>query len=122
MNAKRGRSILRAIAGGAALGAAILLSQGCSSGCDAGIVDRAVAFIDAHRACETNADCIDIGTFCDELPGGATCGQKAMNLSGAASLEWRTLSQELRACAPSSCPTCDELVEPACTNGACTPS
>jgi hypothetical protein len=112
------RRLLRLLATGIALGVAALLSQACSTGCDAEVVNRAVAFIDEHQACETDNDCVNISDFCEELPGG-WCGQQLMNRTGAESLDWHALSLELRACAPDSCTTCDGLLVPTCSGGVC---
>lgn len=112
------RASFRTFTAGALLGAAALLSQSCSSGCDGELIDDAVAFIDAHQSCETDEDCVDIGDFCEELPGG-WCGQKFMNRAGAVSVEWRELSRQLRSCAPSPCTVCGGLFLPQCSGGVC---
>jgi hypothetical protein len=111
--------LLRVFGTGAVLGVAALLSQACSTGCDAELIGRAVAFIDAHQACETDDDCVVIRDFCEELPGG-WCGQlQGMNRTGAESPSWHALSEELKGCAPDSCTTCDGLLVPNCSGGFC---
>lgn len=109
---------LRTVTGCAALVIAALLSQACSTGCDGETVDRAVAFIDAHQACETDDDCVVIRDYCEEVPGG-WCGQIAMNRVGAESEQWHALSEKLSACAPSSCMVCDGLLVAGCADGVC---
>ena len=90
---------------------------GCST-CDDESIDRAVAFIDAHQGCETDADCVVVSDMCEEIPGG-WCGQIPMNREGAESSEWRTLAEEVRSCAPDSCTVCDGALVPSCGNGSC---
>jgi hypothetical protein len=100
------------------LATAALLNQACSTGCDSETVDAAVAFIDAHQACETDDDCVVISDYCAELPGGY-CGTMLMNREGAESSEWRALTEDLRDCAPSTCQTCAVLLIPTCTDNLC---
>jgi hypothetical protein len=100
-----------------AVGMAIAL-LGCESGCDEKAIDRAVAFIDDHQACETDADCVAVGDFCAEIPGGF-CGQIAMSKQGAESSAWKAIERELSDCAPSSCDVCLAALVPTCTAGAC---
>lgn len=108
----------RTVTGGALLALAALLSQACSTGCDAETVDRAAAFVALHQACETDDDCVVIRDFCGELPGGY-CGQLSMNRAGAESSEWGSLEEDLGDCAPSDCAVCDALLLPRCTNNVC---
>jgi hypothetical protein len=112
------RRILRGFAACAALCAAGLLAQACSTGCDSDTIDEAVAFIKAHQTCQTNDDCVVIHDFCDQIPGG-WCGQLAMNRTGAESSRWRSLSEDMLECTPSSCSTCDGLFTTGCSDGVC---
>ncbi|HEX6767297.1 MAG TPA: hypothetical protein VF103_17485 [Polyangiaceae bacterium] len=91
---------------------------GCESSCDQKTVDRAVAFMEGHQSCEVDADCVVVGDFCEEIPGG-WCGQLTMNRSGKESAEWRAIEDELRDCAPSKCTVCLGALEPSCSNGSC---
>jgi hypothetical protein len=106
------------VIGCASFAIAALLIQGCSTGCNEETVDRAVAFIDAHQSCETDADCVVIDDFCAELPGGY-CGQLAMNREGSESSEWRSITADVRDCAPSECQVCAAALIPSCTNNVC---
>jgi len=90
---------------------------GCST-CDAESIDRAVAFIDAHQSCETDADCVVVSDMCEEIPGG-WCGQIPMNRQGAESSEWRTLADDVQKCGPESCAQCVGALIPSCSNGSC---
>lgn len=110
--------LLRTLAAAGSLGIAALLAQACSTGCDDETIDRAVAFIDAHQACETNDDCVVIDDYCEEIPGGY-CGQLSMNRAGAESSEWRAITEELRDCGPSECVVCAAALVPRCDNGVC---
>jgi hypothetical protein len=91
---------------------------GCKDGCDADVVQRASAFVDAHQACDSNEDCVIIHDHCGELPGGF-CGQLPMNREGATSKEWQKLDAELRDCAPDECDVCLAALVPTCTAGSC---
>lgn len=95
-----------------------LLLQGCTSGCDQATLDRAVAFLDTHQACETDADCVVVKDQCGELPGGH-CGQLSMNRTGSESTEWQALTKELEDCAPDSCELCLAQLIPSCTDSVC---
>lgn len=95
-----------------------MLSCDADSGCEAGTVDRALAFLDAHQSCETNADCAVVSDFCGELPGGF-CGQLAISREGAESAEWKAIEQRLRECSSSSCVVCDAALVPTCKSGFC---
>ena len=101
------------------VGAALAL-LGCESGCDEEAIDRAVAFIDANQACETDDDCTVVHDFCAEIPGGF-CGQIAMSEQGAESGAWKAIERELSDCAPSSCEVCLAGLVPTCTAGSCSP-
>jgi hypothetical protein len=90
----------------------------CNSGCDQEVIDRAVAFIDAHQTCSTDEDCVVIDDFCAEIPGGY-CGQLPMSRAGAESAEWQALEGELGDCAPDECTQCLALLIPSCSNGFC---
>lgn len=92
--------------------------SGCKTGCDADAIQRATAFLDAHQACESDDDCVNVGDYCGELPGGF-CGQVPMNREGASSAEWARIDAELRDCAPDACSVCDALRVPKCTAGSC---
>ncbi|HVR20464.1 MAG TPA: hypothetical protein VMS65_12225 [Polyangiaceae bacterium] len=100
-----------------AAGSSLVVLYGCST-CDAGSIDRAVAFIDAHQSCETTADCVIVGDMCREIPGGF-CGQIPMNREGAESDAWRALKQDVDDCAEDSCDQCLAGLEPSCFNGSC---
>ena len=102
----------------ALLAGAVAALHGCSSGCDQETVDRAMAFMQAHQACETAADCVVSSDYCEELAGGY-CGQLTMNKVGAESAEWAEIDAELESCAPSSCTVCTAALVPTCTNGSC---
>ena len=102
----------------AALGLALVSLHGCASGCDEETIDRAVAFLDTHQTCTTNADCVTVSDMCEELPGGF-CGQLPMNREGASSAQWNSIERQLKDCAPESCTVCSAALVPTCTNGAC---
>ena len=102
----------------AAIGINLIWLQGCSSGCDEETIDSAIAFLDAHQSCATDADCAVVSDHCGELPGGF-CGQLAMNRQGAESAAWKAAERELQDCAPESCDVCVALLVPTCTDGSC---
>jgi hypothetical protein len=92
--------------------------SGCKEGCDAETVQRASAFVDAHQACDSNDDCVNVTDHCGELPGGF-CGLLPMNREGASSAEWQQLDAELGDCSPEECAVCGAYREPTCTAGSC---
>lgn len=100
------------------LASSAVLLQGCASGCDQATLDRAVAFLDTHQTCETDADCVVVSDQCGELPGGY-CGQLAMNRTGSESAEWKALTKELSDCAADSCSACLAALVPSCTDNVC---
>ncbi|HEY3493289.1 MAG TPA: hypothetical protein VGK73_01330 [Polyangiaceae bacterium] len=100
------------------VGTAALGLHACSSGCDQETVDRAVAFLESHQACESDDDCVVVGDYCEELPGGY-CGQLTMNRAGLESAEWQAIAADLEGCAPSECTVCLAALVPGCANGSC---
>lgn len=100
------------------LGGIALAVVGCDSGCDREMVDRAVAFLDAHQSCDSDDDCVVVSDFCAEVPGGY-CGQLSMNREGAESAEWQAFERDLSDCAPNSCAVCGAALVPSCTAGSC---
>ena len=83
-------------------------------------VDRAVAFLDAHQSCASDADCVVVSDYCEALPGG-WCGQLVMSREGKESATWKELDAELRDCGPSECSVCGGALVPACNQGSCSP-
>jgi hypothetical protein len=100
------------------VGTAALGLYACSSGCDQETVDRAVAYLSSHQACEIDGDCVVVGDYCEEIPGGY-CGQLTMNRVGFDSAEWQAIAGDLEDCASSKCSVCDALLLPTCVNGSC---
>ena len=106
-----------------------VLALGCAvagpgaSGCSDNVraqetVDRAVAFMEAHQSCETDADCAVVSDFCETLPGGF-CGQLTMSRAGEESAEWRSITAELEECSPEKCAQCLAALVPVCFEGSC---
>ena len=100
------------------IGVSVLGLHACKSGCDQETIDRAVAFIESHQSCQTDDDCVVISDFCEEIPNGF-CGQLTMNREGSESGEWRTITEDLRSCAPTECSVCGAALVPGCGNGSC---
>lgn len=102
------------------IGIAVVLLAGAlpGCGCDQEAIDRAVAFLDAHQSCRTDDDCAVVSDMCETIPGGS-CGQLAMNRTGAESAEWRSIRDDLEGCAPDKCAVCLGLLVPTCSNGSC---
>lgn len=101
--------------------AAAVHATACQNGCDPATLQRAAAFVDAHRGCMTDADCGTVPDFCGNVPGGS-CGRIPMNRAAAASSEWKSLSYELADCSPEACVVCDEAtsaLRPKCVTGTC---
>lgn len=86
--------------------------------CDPDLVNHAEAFLEAHQACETDADCVLVSDYCGTLPNGF-CGQLVMNRAGEASAEWRDLSDALKNCAPTDCAVCLAIRGVGCKDGSC---
>jgi len=91
--------------------------HGCAASCEERI-DRAVAFLESHQACEADEDCVVVRDFCETLPGGY-CGQLTMNRAGVESAEWKSIAEELDECAPDQCVQCLGTVIPTCKAGLC---
>lgn len=101
------------------LGAACGLVASCKSDvCDAELVTRAQSFLEAHQACETDADCAVVSDYCGTLPNGY-CGQLIMNKAGESSAEWRDISTALEDCSPADCAVCLAVRAVGCSNGSC---
>jgi hypothetical protein len=86
--------------------------------CDDELVERAVAFVEAHQSCETNDDCRIVGDFCREVPGGQ-CGQIQLSREGEESAEWRAIEVDFEDCGPSECTQCLLALEASCFEGSC---
>ena len=101
------------------VGIVVVALSGCSDEvCSEDTVDRAVAFMETHQSCETDADCVIVSDFCKTLPGGF-CGQLTMSRDGEQSAEWRAITAELDECSPEECTQCLAALEPSCFEGSC---
>ena len=92
--------------------------SGCG-GCEDETVERARSFLENHKSCERDPDCVVVSGFCGELPGG-TCGRVTMNRQGRDSVEWKELETELGECS-GDCAQCDIGIIPTCMSGSCSP-
>jgi hypothetical protein len=102
----------------ALVGAFAPVLPACEPECDQEVIDRAEKFIASNQSCTTDADCVVIDDFCEQLAGGY-CGQLPLSRAGAESAEWKALEAELRDCAPDKCAVCLALLLPSCQNGSC---
>jgi len=102
------------------LSAAGAMLAACKSDevCDPELVTHAQAFLEAHQACQTDADCVLVSDYCGTLPNGF-CGQLVMNREGESSAEWRDLSAALKNCAATECTVCLAARGLGCKDGSC---
>ena len=80
--------------------------------------EAAEAFIESHRECSVDADCVVELVGCAELEG-AFCGQITLNRAAAESAEWKDLQRDLADCEDGSCAMCTAGLVPTCVNSKC---
>jgi bacterioferritin-associated ferredoxin len=112
-----GLSRLGSWLGAGLLFAGVIATQpGCNDDCSSEI-EAARAFLDAHRECQMDSDCVAANTGCHTFKNGL-CGQSPLNREAAESAEWQRLSRDLGEC-QSECAQCLAALVPTCMNGLC---
>lgn len=80
-------------------------------------IDEARVFLEQHRSCQIDADCVAVSTGCHTFANGL-CAQAPVNRSAAATTQWQRLRRALERC-ERECDICTAALVPQCTGGFC---